>query len=355
MPDQTVPGQTLDRVSPKGPLDPAPTAAAVGGADGLLWQHLEGGRVLAEAHAAVDDVVAVRPASWVEGDEPLLGPVNPTAAEPDAARHVLLTVQLVARDYPWQPLVDTEEVAGDGPYLLRRRRRQLQHRLSFPLSRLLHCRERERERRIPPNFLQHISSEASKTATLQGPCGSHWHVELSTTENGTFLSRGWSKFLQDQSLKQFEFLVFQYNGSMHFTVLIFGTTACLREDLSADQSRKPAELNGDENQISMKHPENVSFFTQKRECKTENDSNLFMNGNKSSEQMPDYIRLVQLWSFPLSYVPSTRGYLSKGWASFSRGNNLEGDFCAFEIVGPVELCVHVFRVLEETTPLLKVS
>ncbi|XP_077218016.1 B3 domain-containing protein Os01g0723500-like isoform X2 [Tasmannia lanceolata] len=46
--------------------------------------------------------------------------------------------------------------------------------------------------------------------------------------------------------------------------------------------------------------------------------------------------------------------ISSGWSGFSRGNNLEeGDFCIFELVGKLKMCVHIFRLSEENKAQIK--
>ncbi|KAL6012109.1 hypothetical protein ACLOJK_002585, partial [Asimina triloba] len=47
------------------------------------------------------------------------------------------------------------------------------------------------------------------------------------------------------------------------------------------------------------------------------------------------------------------GSLSAGWRQFSHHNNLEeGDACVFELIENYVLRVHIFRVVEEITPLI---
>jgi len=82
---------------------------------------------------------------------------------------------------------------------------------------------------MPPNFLKHISDEASKKVILEGPNGCRWPVRIKRSSDGTFLSSGWSKFVVDHFLKESEFLVFQYEGNMHFRIQVFDTTASERE------------------------------------------------------------------------------------------------------------------------------
>ncbi|XP_062220064.1 B3 domain-containing protein Os01g0723500-like [Phragmites australis] len=95
--------------------------------------------------------------------------------------------------------------------------------------------------KIPPNFCKHIPWEASRkaktlkeasmAATLEGPSGRTWLVVIRRSAEGTFFASGWPKFVQDQELRELEFLVFRYDGNTHFTAMVFDTTACEREDL----------------------------------------------------------------------------------------------------------------------------
>ncbi|KAL6845071.1 hypothetical protein ACP4OV_024566 [Aristida adscensionis] len=95
--------------------------------------------------------------------------------------------------------------------------------------------------KIPPNFCKHIPWEASRkskspkeasmAATLEGPSGRTWLVVIRRSAEGTFFTSGWPKFVQDQALRELEFLVFRYDGDTRFTAMVFDKTACEREDL----------------------------------------------------------------------------------------------------------------------------
>ncbi|KAL6615971.1 hypothetical protein ACP70R_038241 [Stipagrostis hirtigluma subsp. patula] len=103
--------------------------------------------------------------------------------------------------------------------------------------------------KIPPNFCKHIPWEASRkakslkeasmAATLEGPSGRTWLVVIRRSAQGTFFTSGWTKFVQDQSLRELEFLVFRYDGDTRFTAMVFDTTACEREDLLAGAGCQP--------------------------------------------------------------------------------------------------------------------
>lgn len=50
----------------------------------------------------------------------------------------------------------------------------------------------------------------------------------------------------------------------------------------------------------------------------------------------------------------SHGALSGGWGKFSFAHNLEKyDACVFELIKPNNLKVHIFRVVEEITPLIR--
>ncbi|KAH7686358.1 B3 DNA binding domain-containing protein [Dioscorea alata] len=95
---------------------------------------------------------------------------------------------------------------------------------------------------IPVEFVKHISTATSKRVTLQGPSGRCWNAELGKGSKGTFLCGGWAEFAEDHALREYEFLVFRYDGDFTFTVKIFGVNACEREDLFTVIQRKKQKL-----------------------------------------------------------------------------------------------------------------
>ncbi|KAJ4964450.1 hypothetical protein NE237_024389 [Protea cynaroides] len=86
-----------------------------------------------------------------------------------------------------------------------------------------------RKLQIPPDFVEHISKEAYKSATLEDSSGNHWRTRLSKTTDGTYLGDGWPDFVKDHSIYDFNFLVFGYDGNTCFNVLIFYENACERD------------------------------------------------------------------------------------------------------------------------------
>lgn len=82
------------------------------------------------------------------------------------------------------------------------------------------------ELKIPQSFIKHISSEKHQIISLFGPSQSVWNVELATDDSGTFFRNGWPEFVADHCLNEKEFLLFRYDGNLHFTVKIFDGSAC---------------------------------------------------------------------------------------------------------------------------------
>ncbi|WOK99300.1 hypothetical protein Cni_G08012 [Canna indica] len=313
--------------------------------------------------------------------------------------------------------------------------------------------------RIPPKFKKYISNAGSKRVIiLQGPSGSNWRVQLGRQATDIFLTKGWPKFVKDHSLKEHEFLVFQYDGDMHFTVLIFDTTACEREDaftvrpwrkrtpsqggtgkrgrprkgaVSAvkkevadehglslelikvkqeeDYETKPFQILPSDagrclispapgcnikvkveqcelpiSRIYRKPDGRKGYISRKRavsekeRLRAQEAANSFtsvfpyivMRMMATHVQRP-YMRIPCKFSrqhlprnksnlvlrntngrsWTANYVPGPRCQVSGGWLAFARANRLEeGDYCAFEVVGPIELCVHIIRLVNDETP-----
>lgn len=50
-----------------------------------------------------------------------------------------------------------------------------------------------------------------------------------------------------------------------------------------------------------------------------------------------------------------RGGFSAGWGKFSRNHNIEkDDVCIFELIKEYEMRVHIYRVVEEISPLVRI-
>ncbi|KAL5226326.1 hypothetical protein ABZP36_014591 [Zizania latifolia] len=107
---------------------------------------------------------------------------------------------------------------------------------------------------IPRDFLIHISEVDRATSDtslpsppkgiLQNSEGKTWAVELEKLDGHVFLTTGWAKFVEDNSLREYEFLLFRYDNNMQFMVLPFGLNACekvIRSSRSAGQATRSLE------------------------------------------------------------------------------------------------------------------
>uniref|UniRef100_K3XSX9 TF-B3 domain-containing protein n=1 Tax=Setaria italica TaxID=4555 RepID=K3XSX9_SETIT len=74
-----------------------------------------------------------------------------------------------------------------------------------------------------PNLASALASSA--TVILKNAEGKTWLVELEEIDGRVFLTSGWSKFVEGNCLGQGEFLVFEYDGNIHFRVSVFGANA----------------------------------------------------------------------------------------------------------------------------------
>ncbi|XP_010924451.1 B3 domain-containing protein Os11g0197600 isoform X3 [Elaeis guineensis] len=83
--------------------------------------------------------------------------------------------------------------------------------------------------KIPPAFRKYIEHELPGTVSLKGPSGGTWNVEFVKSSKGLLFANGWKKFVADHSIELGDFLVFRYDGGLHFSVLVLDATACEKE------------------------------------------------------------------------------------------------------------------------------
>ncbi|KAL0557991.1 hypothetical protein IC582_006553 [Cucumis melo] len=74
---------------------------------------------------------------------------------------------------------------------------------------------------IPDKFSNNLKNKLPATVTLKGPSGATWDVGLSTSDDKLCFKRGWQEFVKAHYLEQNDLLVFRYNGTSQFDVLIF--------------------------------------------------------------------------------------------------------------------------------------
>ncbi|XP_010526004.1 PREDICTED: B3 domain-containing protein REM16-like [Tarenaya hassleriana] len=96
---------------------------------------------------------------------------------------------------------------------------------------------------LPRKFSIHCKKKLPETVKLKSPSGVAYNVGLQA-ENGTLSFRhGWDEFVKDHSLEKNDLLVFKFDGSSHFDVLIFdGESFC--EKASSYFVRKRGQIEG---------------------------------------------------------------------------------------------------------------
>ncbi|CAA7394369.1 unnamed protein product [Spirodela intermedia] len=240
---------------------------------------------------------------------------------------------------------------------------------------------------IPPDFCKHIEPNINRRICLRRPRGSSWSVDLVREEGGgVFFQNGWEEFVSDHDLKTGDFLVFKYGGGPHFIVVVFDPTGCEKEAFHVTpfpevviigESHKRRRRSGkevvayvvkeepqsDEGPIKSrlgsviprrrrriaeeekarplelalsfrsKHPFGISVMR---------DSNVYhgyyMLQGPSKEAT---------WNVAYVHYES-RGGFSGGWGKFARAHILESDdVLVFELFRPLEVRVHIYRVVEQ--------
>ncbi|XP_042494948.1 B3 domain-containing protein Os11g0197600-like [Macadamia integrifolia] len=278
--------------------------------------------------------------------------------------------------------------------------------------------------RIPPEFLENISTEAYKFATLKDSNGNHWRVKLNKTTSGTYIEDGWQDFIRDHSIYDDNFLVFGYDGNTCFDVQIFDESGCNRDylfstkhqepdfsngakecDKSSETSRdsvekaskddpgkclpssKPKGLRKAKGKDAVLTPEQIPktiWSSSRRRPTTEEEKAKVLEEVESfTSKFPFLLRCLtatnvhksllgipmdfarkhfhfqkktmvtlwnkkgQAWKVNMLYT-SSRIALCGGWGAFVYANQLEeGDICIFELVGKLEMQVHIFPAVKK--------
>ncbi|TXG52324.1 hypothetical protein EZV62_021493 [Acer yangbiense] len=83
--------------------------------------------------------------------------------------------------------------------------------------------------KIPTQFIRHLEGRTSGPASLVGPSGNMWHVDLIEQNGDLYFDLGWPVFVRDNFIECGDILVFRYDGELHFTVQMFGQSTCEKE------------------------------------------------------------------------------------------------------------------------------
>ncbi|KAK7825785.1 b3 domain-containing protein rem16 [Quercus suber] len=69
---------------------------------------------------------------------------------------------------------------------------------------------------IPKTFSNNLRKKLPQSATLKGPSGLTWDVELTTNDDATFFNHSWQKFVKDHSLEETNLLNLCGKGASYF-------------------------------------------------------------------------------------------------------------------------------------------
>ncbi|EXB38619.1 B3 domain-containing protein [Morus notabilis] len=83
--------------------------------------------------------------------------------------------------------------------------------------------------KIPTKFMKRMEGKTSGSVSLEGPSGNTWQVDLVQQNGDLFLHYGWPAFVRDHFVECGDFLIFRYDGDLHFTVQVFDQSACEKE------------------------------------------------------------------------------------------------------------------------------
>lgn len=140
--------------------------------------------------------------------------------------------------------------------------------------------------KIPPVFREYIEHESPGIVSLKGPSGKTWNVELVKSSKGLLFENGWKEFVADHALELGDFLVFRYDGGLHFSVLVFDATAC---EKAAAFLARPCDGHitvldgGDEGEILGEHDSKALILTLSQ-TKLTSIGSLVIQGPPSEEK-----------------------------------------------------------------------
>ncbi|OAY53553.1 putative B3 domain-containing protein REM15 isoform X3 [Manihot esculenta] len=117
---------------------------------------------------------------------------------------------------------------------------------------------------IPVSFFKYLKGQKCERAILRGRTGKIWPVKI----NSRSFEDGWKDFVEDHDLHVGDFLVFRHEGEMVFDVMVFESSACLREYPSFPAKEfdiKEEEIEFQEEQLAQKSsPEKYNKKEQNR-------------------------------------------------------------------------------------------
>ncbi|XP_062019038.1 B3 domain-containing protein Os01g0723500-like [Rosa rugosa] len=215
--------------------------------------------------------------------------------------------------------------------------------------------------RIPPHFLEHGRNDQPERATLTWNMSLErsWTVKVCRTKEGVYFKDGWRDFLNDNSVKEGDFLVFTYEGDMHFSIRDYENNCCKRGDFPTNnephEESAPAKSTKRNPGCPKKDYSAESFRSKfphytrsikKKYCVYSIPTAFYRKHLSAGNYEVAFLKISggTKW-FKVKLVPSLQtAFMSKGWSVFAHDNQIVvGDVCAFELVKENKMVVHILR------------
>ncbi|KAL3814722.1 hypothetical protein ACJIZ3_015990 [Penstemon smallii] len=215
--------------------------------------------------------------------------------------------------------------------------------------------------KIPPAFIKNFDGIVPVFVTLKTSSQLSWQVTTNKIDKNWFFEKGWPEFVQENSLKKWDFLTFCYDGNSSFYVNIFAIngikkrtrTENLQEneasDLPAVKRKKYEEKRGrGRPKRKVAKPFFPEFFK------------VFLPQSLASQKIlipPDFIKHFNRRIQEKITLKDVEGkvwhvgverslyevFIKGGWHNFVCNHYLEvGDFMVFKYVGSYSFLVKLF-------------
>ncbi|ESW12760.1 hypothetical protein PHAVU_008G140100, partial [Phaseolus vulgaris] len=100
--------------------------------------------------------------------------------------------------------------------------------------------------RLPSKFVSKYGNHLPNTIFLKLPNDAEWEVKLEKSDGSVWFQQGWKEFVEYHCLAHGHLLVFRYNGTSHFHVLICDMS-CMEIDYPVNKAnQKRVRINSED-------------------------------------------------------------------------------------------------------------
>ncbi|CAK9317199.1 unnamed protein product [Citrullus colocynthis] len=171
--------------------------------------------------------------------------------------------------------------------------------------------------KLPLKFVKHLEEIIGRSVVLIGPSGKTWLVNLIQQNDDLFFCDGWPTFARDHALECGDFLVFRYDGELHFNVQVFDQSACEKEGSFHSQCSQDKTGHKRDREEDHSSPETCeeavakkmrSIFDVHSDCSRENraairtvEGHKSVAGQNGISKVDDIITHDKILASPLSF------------------------------------------------------